>query len=161
MTRFAMHSWHACKHGKPASSRIFQCRSVSEGPARFVRKSSVATVRLFRSQSIVYWSILLRCCVTCSTSFAGSVGQVPTRVRARLLEAMALLNDAGAAVTEMLEGLVAAVPHLNRLDGFPEVKLWQFTRYTWLSDGITARKCMRRTWCWYALANGPLRRALA
>ncbi len=46
---------------------------------------------------------------------------------------MALLNDASAAVTEMLEGLVASVPHLNRLEGFPEVTGHSFGGF--LCDG--------------------------
>lgn len=41
--------------------------------------------------------------------------------------AMKLLNDPGHAVTEMLEGLVSCVEHLNRLDSFPEV----LTRRVW------------------------------
>lgn len=32
-----------------------------------------------------------------------------------------LLNEPGKVVHELLEGLVASVEHLNRLDGFPEV----------------------------------------
>jgi hypothetical protein len=35
---------------------------------------------------------------------------------------MKLLNDPRNAVTEMLQGLVSSVGHLNRLDGFPEVR---------------------------------------
>lgn len=35
---------------------------------------------------------------------------------------MKLLNDPRDAVTEMLQGLVSSVGHLNRLDGFPEVR---------------------------------------
>ncbi len=31
-----------------------------------------------------------------------------------------LLNEPEDAVTEMLDGIVASVPHLRRLDGFPE-----------------------------------------
>lgn len=34
---------------------------------------------------------------------------------------MELLNAPRHAVSEMLEGLVSSVDHLNRLDGFPEV----------------------------------------
>ena len=33
-----------------------------------------------------------------------------------------LLNKPQDAVCEMLEGLVASVPHLQRLDGFPEAR---------------------------------------
>ena len=33
-----------------------------------------------------------------------------------------LLNEPEDAVTEMLDGLVASVPHLQRLDGFPEAR---------------------------------------
>lgn len=32
-----------------------------------------------------------------------------------------LLNSPQAAVNDMLEGLVQTVPHLRRLDGFPDV----------------------------------------
>ena len=32
-------------------------------------------------------------------------------------------NNTEDVVLEALEGLVASVPHLNRLDGFPEVKV--------------------------------------
>lgn len=32
-----------------------------------------------------------------------------------------LLNEPDKVVHELLEGLVASVEHLNRLDGFPEV----------------------------------------
>jgi len=34
-----------------------------------------------------------------------------------------LLNKPEDAVTEMLDGLIASVPHLQRLDGFPEARL--------------------------------------
>lgn len=33
------------------------------------------------------------------------------------------VNDPKDAVIEMLEGMVATIPHLKRLDGFPEVRL--------------------------------------
>ena len=35
---------------------------------------------------------------------------------------MKLLNDPRNAVTEMLQGLVSSVAHLNRLNGFLEVR---------------------------------------
>lgn len=38
------------------------------------------------------------------------------------LPTMKLLNDPRNAVTEMLQGLVSSAGHLNRLDGFPEVR---------------------------------------
>jgi hypothetical protein len=34
---------------------------------------------------------------------------------------MGFLDASSNAVTDMLDGLIGSVPHLNRLDGFPEV----------------------------------------
>lgn len=36
---------------------------------------------------------------------------------------MGFLDASSNAVTDMLDGLIGSVPHLNRLDGFPEVKV--------------------------------------
>lgn len=60
------------------------------------------------------------------TIMHSSTAPVPANANAIAMQ-VHLLNKPQDAVCEMLEGLVASVPHLQRLDGFPEVR-WQRCR---------------------------------
>ena len=68
---------------------------------------------------------MIMLCLTSGSQQDKGIGSLQVRSAARMAVKLSaskkFLNDPKDAVTESLEGLVAATPHLQRLDGFPGV----------------------------------------